>query len=120
MFTICFYQDSHHRKPLEQIRNKLQIGYLSDRKDNITELKINGYAQVGRILKELKPFIKFKEKQVKIALEILSIIGDNSFISLSRKKRAKIADLICELRNQNYFSANRKYSDKEIRKLLTF
>ena len=120
MFTICFYQDSRHKKPLEWIRNKLQIGYLSDRNDNITELKINGYAQVGRILRELRPFAKFKKKQVNIVLEILSAIGDNDFVSLSQNKRAKIADLICELRSQNYFSSKRKYSDEEIKKLLTF
>jgi len=120
MFTICFYQDTRHRKSLEWIRQKIEIGYLSNRHDKITELKINGYKQVKRILEKVQPFARFKKKQVKIALKILSLIGDKNFVSLPREKRLKIADLICELRNENYFSAKRKYTDKELKKILAF
>ena len=120
MFTICFYQDSRHRKPLEWIRRKIEIGYLSDRCDKITELKINGYKQVKRILEKIQPFVKFKKRQTEIALKILFLIGDKNFVSLSRKIRLKIANLVCELRNENYFSAKRKYSDREIKKMLGF
>ena len=61
MFTICFYQDSRHKKPLKWIRKQLGVGYLSDRTDNITELRINGYKQIERILKKVEPYTRFKE-----------------------------------------------------------
>lgn len=120
MFTICFYQDTRHKKPLKWIKDKIGIGYLSDRSDKITELRINGYRQVENILRKLKPFVKFKNKQVAIVLKILSLISTKRFTQVDKRKRLKIADLICGLRNENYFSGKRKHKRNEIRKLLGF
>jgi hypothetical protein len=41
MASIVFYQDSRHDKSLYWIRDVLNIGYISKRKDRITELRIN-------------------------------------------------------------------------------
>ena len=71
---ICFYQDSRHKKGLIWIRKKLGIGYLSQRKDGITEFRIEGHRAVKSILKKLQPFIIFKEKQAEIMLKALSIM----------------------------------------------
>ncbi len=120
MFTICFYQDSRHRKPLEWIKDVIGIGYLSDRNDNISELRINGYKQVENILKKIQPYAKFKAKQVEIVLKILSLISNRRINQLTKKERLKIVDLITQLRNQNYFSHWRKYDKEKIEKLLGF
>ena len=69
MATLCFYQDSRHEKPLFWIQKVLNIGYLSKRKDGISELRINGFKQIERILNNLLPFIKFKKTQAKILLK---------------------------------------------------
>ena len=61
MATICFYQDSRHEKDLNWIRKILGIGYLSKRKDGMSELRINSYKRVGSILESLIPFIRFKK-----------------------------------------------------------
>src|ERR1700722_17468960 len=63
MLTICFYQDSRHDEPLQWIKKVLGIGYISQRNDGMTELRINGHRQVLDILESLKPFLKFKERQ---------------------------------------------------------
>ena len=65
MATICFYQDSRHELPLAWIRSVLGIGYLSKRNDGMSELRINGFAQVRYILAKLMPFIRFKKEQAK-------------------------------------------------------
>ena len=120
MFTICFYQDSKHEKPLKWIKSILSIGYISRRADKITELRINGYEQVKNILLAVKPYVKFKEKQVRLILKILSIINSKKIAELTQSQRINIAKLIIQVRNENYFSAHRKYSDKEIEKMLRF
>lgn len=120
MFTICFYQDSRHKTYLEWIREKLHIGYLSDRKDGISELRINGQKQIKEILSQIKPFIKFKLKQVRITLKILNLIKETRLPQLKKEARLEIADLICDLRNENYFSSKRKYNKKELKKILSF
>ena len=52
MFTIAFYQDTRHEKPLFWIKKRLNIGYISRRNDGMTELRINGYERVKKILEK--------------------------------------------------------------------
>jgi hypothetical protein len=61
MATICFYQDTRHQEGLAWIRSIFNIGYLSHRKDGMSELRINGYQQVKNILTLLQPFVRFKK-----------------------------------------------------------
>jgi hypothetical protein len=102
MFTICLYQDTRHKEPLEWMRNLLDIGYIHDRKDGISEFRINGYGQVKRILEGMKPFVRFKKKQVSYALSILDMLEGNSFPSLSRSDRLRAANWMIKLREANY------------------
>jgi len=122
MFTICFYQDSRHEKPLFWIRRILGIGYISRRKDGITELRINGYQRIRKILEDLEPFIKFKKAQTRIFLKILKLISDKNFVKLGRRKRLRIADMIYESRQLTYQSGWKKFSKSklEMRKILGF
>ena len=120
MFTICFYQDICHKKPLEWIKNKIGIGYLSERSDGIAELRVNGFEAVRRTLIAMKPYVKFKAIQLRIILRILSLIGGKNFVQLNKNTRLKIADLIIDLRNQNYKSGKRKFNKIELRKILGF
>ena len=41
MATICFYQDTRHEHPLLWMQEILECGYLSRRRDGMTELEIN-------------------------------------------------------------------------------
>ena len=120
MFTICFYQDSRHKEPLLWIRDTLGIGYISDRNDGITELRINGYKETQRILTMLKPYIKFKAQQVEIALRILSKLNKENISQLSKETRLSIADDIIRLREENYRSHRRRYTSASLHKILGF
>jgi len=114
MLTICMYQDTRHEKPLLWIKNKLEIGYISRRNDNITELRVNGYSQVERILKLLNPFIKFKKIQARTILESARILKKKK---LSEKDYRKLVDNILIVQSENYVT-KKKRSKKELLKVL--
>lgn len=105
MFTICFYQDTRHEKPLFWIRDKLGIGYISRRNDGMTELRINGYEKTKDILEKLCPYTRFKRKQIGYTLEILRILkSSRNLFKISKKERVKVANLILKIRKESYQS----------------
>jgi hypothetical protein len=110
MATICFYQDSRHEKPLYWIQRKLDIGYISKRSDGITELRINGYRQVERIIKEFLPFIKFKKKQAILLRESTHLLQKQK---LSDRIIRKVVRNIITIQNENY-QTRRKKTEEEL------
>lgn len=117
MFTICFYQDSRHEKPLYWIRKRLHIGYISRRNDHITELRINGYEQVKRILCDLLPFIRFKRKQAMAIERAAGILSKKPTPLLTRKNRLHIAQCILTVQHENYTTRQKK-TKSEIMRIL--
>lgn len=55
--TICFYQDSAHENDLLWIRDQLDCGYISKRNDGMSELRINGFGCVEKVLLELYGYV---------------------------------------------------------------
>lgn len=109
MFTICFYQDTRHEKPLFWIRDKLNIGYISRRNDGMTELRINGYEKTKNVLEKLYSYTKFKRKQVEYVLEILKILkSSRNLFKIGKRERNKVANLILKIRKENYQSGSKK------------
>jgi hypothetical protein len=108
MFTICFYQDTRHEKPLFWIRKIFGIGYISRRNDGMTELRINGYEQVEKILRNLWPYLKFKKEQVKYILCVLDILSKKKINQLTKKERVKIVNAFVAARKQTYQSGQKK------------
>ena len=108
MCTICFYQDSRHREPLVWIQNNLQAGYISDRNDGITELRIDGFKQVKNTLEDLLPFIRFKQKQAEALHSVVNLLNRKRFFLLSEKEILGLVELIIVIQNYNYSSKNRK------------
>lgn len=115
MITLCFYQDKRHSKPLKWFRKIFDVGYISERNDNMVELRINGYNSCDKILKKLKPFIKFKKKQLNLSLKIISKLKKISRIN--QKDIMAIAKIADKISNENYLSSRRKYSYEYFKKL---
>ncbi len=109
-FTIAFYQDIRHEEPLFWIQKVFGIGYISRRNDNMTELRIEGYKQVEKILRELEPYIKFKKQQVKIVLKILEIVRNKKLYEIKKSQRLKIIELISRKDKESYQSGWKKLS----------
>ena len=108
MFTICLYQDTRHEKPLFWIRKIFGIGYISRRKDGITELRINGYKQVQKILQSLYPYLKFKKNQVRHLFRTLNILNRKKIGQLTKKEKTQIVNSLIAARKQTYQSGKKK------------
>ncbi len=117
MSTICFYQDSRHKEPLSWIRESFGIGYLSDRNDGMTELRINGFKQVRDILKTLIPFIRFKKNQAQALYDATNILSQKSLKQLAKPELLNLVELMLFIQNYNYV-AKRKKTKEELLKIL--
>jgi hypothetical protein len=104
MATICLYQDTRHEHPLLWMREFLEIGYISRRKDGITELRINGFASVRKVLHALQPYIRFKLVQAAAMLQACEILESTSVGKLSEAQLRTVVDLVFAIRQQNYKS----------------
>ena len=117
MPTICFYQDSRHAKSLYWIKKVLEIGYISKRKDGITELRINGFKQVRNILKDLIPFIKFKKIQAKAIYAAVNLLCRVKNKDLSKNNLRELVNYILIIQNNNYVTKKKK-TKKDLLKIL--
>lgn len=104
MATICLYQDTRHAQPLTWMREVLGIGYITNRNDGMTELRINGFTSVKNILLELKPYLRFKELQVTALVQACTILESKKIGNLSPDELRTLVDLVFVIKNQNYKS----------------
>ena len=72
--SIVFYQSKQNAFFLGWVKKKLKDGYLRQRNDGMVEYTIIGIKPVTRILRLLKPYLRLKQKQAKIALKVLSLM----------------------------------------------
>ncbi|OGI59759.1 hypothetical protein A2727_01600 [Candidatus Nomurabacteria bacterium RIFCSPHIGHO2_01_FULL_37_110] len=117
MTTICFYQDTRHKKTLYWIKKVLGIGYISTRNDGMTELRINGYKQVRNILKSLLPYIRFKKLQTFALIKACEVLSSTKFKKLTKKQLVKLVDLILVIQSENYVTKKKK-TKIELHKIL--
>ena len=117
MSTICFYQDTRHEKPLKWIREVLGIGYISRRNDGMSELRINGYAQVRDILSLLMPYIRFKKLQAVALRTACKILSDSKRKRLTDKQLLELTNLILVIQTENYVT-KRKKTKSELLKIV--
>ena len=108
MATICFYQDTRHEKDLLWIQEVLKIGYVSRRRDGMTELRINGFKRVRDILIKLSPFIRFKKLQAHALLKACEILSNTKFKMLTKQKLLKLVDYVLVIHKQNYVTKTKK------------
>lgn len=117
MATVCFYQDGRHEKPLFWIKRILGIGFISRRKDGMTELRINGFKQVKEILQKLMPFIRFKREQAKALYGAVSLLNQKETRLLDKKDLLKLVNFIITIQKNNYI-ARKKKTKADIFKIL--
>ena len=113
MFTICLYQDTRHEKPLFWMKKIFGIGYISRRNDGITELRINGYERVQKILQNLYPYLRFKKDQTRYLFRALDILNKKKINQLTKKEKTQIANALIAARKQTYQSG--KKNSKKLR-----
>ena len=99
------------------IRDTLGIGYISRRKDSITELRINGFKTVRNILLELQPFIRFKEVQTKALIKACHILEKSNIKKLSTKQLAELVELILIIQTENYVTRRKRTREELVHML---
>mgnify|MGYP006058391129 FL=1 len=104
MATICLYQDTRHAQPLSWMREVLGIGYLTNRNDGMTELRINGFVSVQKVLTEMRPFIKFKTVQADALLQACTILSSKKISALNEYELRDLVELVFLIRDNNYKS----------------
>lgn len=116
MATICLYQDSRHDVSLHWIQDILGAGYIARRNDGITELRIQGFKNVQRVLVELQPYVRFKALQAEAAVTACGIL-QRGVRNLPQTELLHLVRLILAIQNENYKSI-RKKTEAELCKLL--
>ncbi len=104
MATLCLYQDTRHAEPLKWMREVLEIGYISHRNDGMTELRINGFDSVHKVLTQLQPFIKFKTVQADALVQACTILSSKKISALSEYELRSLVDFVFVIRDNNYKS----------------
>ena len=102
MATICLYQDTVHAQPLLWMQETLKCGYISERSDGMTELRVNGFTQVREILILLKPYIRFKAIQVHSLIRACELLETKFLRDMSPTELRTLVDLMFEIKAQNY------------------
>lgn len=105
--VIVIYQDQKCYEMMQVLKQILGCGYLYNRNDHISEIRIEGFKNVQKILFEIFPFLMFKKKQANLILEALKIVSDRKYSINEFLEVVKISDEISEA---NYTSKNRKYT----------
>lgn len=104
MATLCLYQDTRHAQPLLWMREVLGIGYISHRNDGMTELRINSFVSVQKVLTQLRPFLRFKTVQADALLQACAILNSKKISAMSEHELRSLVDLVFLIRDSNYKS----------------
>ena len=100
MATICFYQDTRHKEGLLWIRKQLGIGYLAKRNDGMSEIRVNGFAQVHDILIRLLPYLQFKKRQATMLIKATKILSETPFRMLTEKQKRDVINCILAIQKE--------------------
>jgi len=118
--SVVIYQHSSERKFLLGLRKLMNVGYLRDRNDGITELTIGDRPSIRKLIKWILPYLKRKKLQAELMLEIL----ESSDKVKSGSDFYKVAQLIDRFGKLNYskkriINAQSVYRTLVEKKLLT-
>lgn len=117
MATICFYQRTDNEQVLRFIRDTFEIGYFSQRKDNISELRIQGYQKVCNILEKLLPYLYVKKDIAEAVIKVCRKLITRRIDTFSDDEKMFVIDTMVFIQSKNY-NTGRKRNKEELVKLL--
>ncbi len=108
---LVIYQDTKMKSEMEWLHQELGAGYLYERNDHISEIRIEGHQQVKRILTELKPYLRFKKNQAELILKSIKIMQKGI---KTKDELLVVANLADQISACNYKSSRRIYTGKYV------
>ena len=112
--VVILYQDTRHLSILKDIQAYVGFGYVYERNDHMSELRIEGHKNVLSFLQMVHPYVKFKKQQMKYMLEALTLLQKK----YSLQEFLEICDLADKVSASNYSSKRRKYTATYVRSAL--
>lgn len=110
---VVFFQSASAKVGLEVIQQKLEYGYLRQRKDGIVEYTIGDRSSIRLLINCVLPFLILKKKQADLMIKIL----DQADQIESAKDFIKLAELIDKFSELNY-SKKRRITSRVVRRHL--
>lgn len=77
--SVVFYQHSKNFESMNKLRQIIGMGYIHQRNDCMSEIRIEGFAQVSKLLKQLQKYIFFKKKQLCLMLEAIALAKKKNY-----------------------------------------
>ena len=109
--SIVFYQKTVHQEFLFWLKEQLEIGYIRQRPDGMSEYCLVGLAEVEFVLKLLSPYLHLKQE---LALAVLRLIKNHPpQRKMTPKKLVELAKLVDESARFNY-SKKRTRTSKDV------
>ena len=106
--NIVFYQSQKEMHHLQWLNRLLGAGYVRRRNDGIAELVIGDEKGLVKIIKDLLPYLKLKQRQAKLMFDILqrkrTVKNARDFLKISR--------LIDQFEIFNYSKIRKQNADK--------
>lgn len=110
--VLVIYQDSKMKKEMEWLHKELKAGYLYERNDHITEIRIEGHRKVREILTKLLPHLRFKKPQAELIISAIKYMQRKGIKTLDDLRI--IAEISDKISACNYSSPRRKYTSKYV------
>ena len=108
--SIVFYQKQTRQEILSWLKDKLNYGYIRQRKDGMTEYTIVGFKEVRETLELLQSFLRLKRVLSKLVLELIRSHPKN----MSPKELVRLSYLVDKTAKFNY-SKKRTNTSKTIK-----
>lgn len=111
--SIVFYQKTQNSRYFKEIKKSLKLGYIRDRKDEMTEYTIVGLESVMEVLESLRPYVVLKKKHISLAKRINALLEGK----FNLKRFIKASELVDRFQILNY-SKKRTNTSKELKNYL--
>jgi intein-encoded DNA endonuclease-like protein len=111
--NIVFYQSEKENNHLKWLHKLIGKGYLRKRNDGIVEYILGDIESIRELIKNILPYLKLKQRQARLMLEILEI-KQNIKSAMDFLKLAKKIDVFQKI---NY-SKKRIQNSLEVEKVL--
>jgi len=109
--SIVFYQKTVHQEFLFWLKEQLEIGYIRQRPDGMSEYCLVGLAEVRFVLELLSPYLHLKQE---LALAVLGLIKNHPpQRKMTPQKLVELAKLVDESARFNY-SKKRTRTSKDV------
>ena len=71
--SVVFYQSRKEKYFFQWLKNLIGRGYIRERNDGIIEFVIGDMNSMKELLENLMPYLKLKQRQAKLMLEVLAV-----------------------------------------------